>query len=347
MATLFARSAFRAAQPFKMHARRYASESGPGGSARPSANPAVALAGGTALIGAMYWYYLNDGLGAQKVDAKSKQAASTIAAAAGAGGSKSAFTGGDQGFISLQLSEVETVNHNTKRFRFELPEADMVSGLTVASAILTKYKGPDDEKPTLRPYTPITDENEKGFLDLLVKQYPDGPMSTHLHNMAPGQRLDFKGPLPKYPWSENKHSHIGLIAGGTGITPMYQLLRAIFNNPNDKTQVTLIFGNVSEKDILLRKELADLENTYPRRFRVFYVVDKAAPGWQGQTGFITKDLLKTVLPEPKSSNIKLFVCGPPGLMNAISGNKKSPTNQGELTGALKDLGYSQDQVYKF
>lgn len=187
----------------------------------------------------------------------------------------------------------------------------------------------------------------KGYIDLLVKQYPNGPMSTHLHNMAPGQRLDFKGPLPKYPWSENKHEHIGLIAGGTGISPMYQLIRNIFNNPNDKTKVTLVYGNVTEEDILLKHQLSELENTYPQRFRAFYVLDNPPKEWVGNGGFITKDLLKTVLPEPKTGNIKLFVCGPPGLMKAISGNKVSPKDQGELTGALKELGYTSEQVYKF
>ncbi len=43
-----------------------------------------------------------------------------------------AFIGGDQGFIDLKLSNVESVNHNTKRFRFDLPEKDQVSGLDVA-----------------------------------------------------------------------------------------------------------------------------------------------------------------------------------------------------------------------
>jgi cytochrome-b5 reductase len=43
-----------------------------------------------------------------------------------------AFTGGDQGFLDLKLSNVEVVNHNTKRFRFDLPEKDQVSGLHIA-----------------------------------------------------------------------------------------------------------------------------------------------------------------------------------------------------------------------
>jgi len=54
-----------------------------------------------------------------------------------------------------------------------------------------------------------------------------------------------------------------------------------------------------------------------------------------------------VLPGPESENIKVFVCGPPPMYKAISGGKKSPSDQGELTGYLKDLGYSKDQVFKF
>jgi len=184
-------------------------------------------------------------------------------------------------------------------------------------------------------------------LDLIVKAYPDGPMSQHLHSMNVGQRLEFKGPIPKYPWEANRHNHIALIAGGTGITPMYQLIRAIFKNPEDKTKVTLVYGNVGEEDILLKKELQELENTYPQRFKAFYLLDKPPKEWTGGQGYVTKELLKTVLPEPKEENIKVFVCGPPGMYNAISGNKKSPQDQGELTGYLKELGYGKDQVYKF
>jgi len=264
-----------------------------------------------------------------------------------AGPAKSSFTGGDQGFISLKLESVEIKNHNTKQFRFALPEGTDVSGLKVASALLTKYQGPEMEKPVMRPYTPVSDEDERGYLDLLVKKYPNGPMSEHMHDMEPGQRLDFKGPLPKYPWTENKHNHIALIAGGTGITPMYQLCRAIFKNPNDNTKVTLVFGNVGEDDILLKREFEDLENTYPQRFRAFYVLNSPPKEWTQTKGMITKGLLKTVLPEPKSENVKVFVCGPPGLYKAISGGKKSPQDQGELAGYLKELGYSKDQVYKF
>jgi len=172
-------------------------------------------------------------------------------------------------------------------------------------------------------------------------------MSEHMHEMVPGQRLDMKGPIPKYAWETNKHEHIALIAGGTGITPMYQLARGIFKNPDDKTKVTLVFGNLTEEDVLLKREWEDLENEFPNRFRAFYTLDTPPENWPGGKGHITKELLKTVLPGPQDGNVKVFVCGPPGLYKAISGTKKSPQDQGDLAGYLAELGYSKDQVYKF
>ena len=128
---------------------------------------------------------------------------------------------------------------------------------------------------------------------------------------------------------------------------MYQLARAIFKNPADKTQVTLVFGNTTEADILLKAEFQELENTYPNRFRAFYVLSQPPGGWVQGEGRITKELLKTVLPQPEEPNVKVFVCGPPGLYQAVSGAKKGPVDQGELSGMLKELGYTPEQVYKF
>lgn len=70
------------------------------------------------------------------------------------------FTGGDQGFVSLVLDKVENINHNTKKFRFKLDAEDSVSGLPITSALITKYKGPEMQKPVIRPYTPVSDEGK-------------------------------------------------------------------------------------------------------------------------------------------------------------------------------------------
>ncbi|KAL8979590.1 MAG: hypothetical protein Q9177_006102 [Variospora cf. flavescens] len=347
---MIARHVYRAASPLQHSVRCYATDGAP----TRKMNPWLKYGGG--FFASTYILYGIIRLITPVPEDKGKAKANLEASMAQRRGegvandgkpANKAFTGGDQGWIDLKLESVEELSQNTKKLRFALPDKDDVSGLQIASALLTKYKGPDMEKPVIRPYTPTSDEDARGHIDFVVKRYPNGPMSQHMHNMEPPQRLDFKGPIPKYPWEANKHDHICLIAGGTGITPMYQLCRAIFSNPSDKTKVTLVFGNVTEEDILLKREFEDLENTYPQRFRAFYMLDKPPEGWMQGTGYINRELLKQVLPEPKVENIKIFVCGPPGLYKAISGPKKSPQDQGDLAGLLKDLGYAKDQVYKF
>jgi cytochrome-b5 reductase len=122
-------------------------------------------AGAAALLAGGGYYFYNQGDNASKVKNAAKDAEAKAKEAAGQGKAKvegstggSAFTGGDQGFISLKLESVENINHNTKKFRFALPEGDQVSGLKISSALLTKYKGPEMEKPAIRPYTPVSDE---------------------------------------------------------------------------------------------------------------------------------------------------------------------------------------------
>lgn len=117
----------------------------------------------TLLAGGGYYYY-NQGDNASKVKSAAKDAEAKAKGIVAGGkakvesSGKPAFTGGDQGFFGLRLESVENVNHNTKKFRFALPEEDQVSGLHIASAILTKYKGPEMEKPAIRPYTPVSGE---------------------------------------------------------------------------------------------------------------------------------------------------------------------------------------------
>lgn len=109
---------------------------------------------GAAVLSGAYFYMRRQNpspLTSPKGDAKSNPVV---------GQSKPAFTGGDQGFVSLMLEKSELVNHNTKRLTFKLPEPDMDSGLHVASAVITKYKGPEMEKPVIRPYTPVSDVGE-------------------------------------------------------------------------------------------------------------------------------------------------------------------------------------------
>lgn len=40
-----------------------------------------------------------------------------------------------------------------------------------------------------------------------------------------------------------------MIAGGSGITPMFQIIKSSVKDQNDKTKLALIYANVDEDDI--------------------------------------------------------------------------------------------------
>ena len=59
----------------------------------------------------------------------------------------------------------------------------------------------------MRPYTPMTRPSVVGYLDLVVKAYPEGKMSKHISELKIGDKLDFKGPIVKLAYKPNQYKH--------------------------------------------------------------------------------------------------------------------------------------------
>ena len=79
--------------------------------------------------------------------------------------------------------------------------------------------------------------------------------TRHIGDMALGDSIALKGPLQKFTYTPNMKKYIGMIAGGSGITPMLQLIEKILSNGRDNTEVRLIFANQTPEDVLLKDRL--------------------------------------------------------------------------------------------
>ena len=96
-----------------------------------------------------------------------------------------------------------------------------------------------------------------------------------------------------------------MYAGGSGITPMYQVVQEVLSNPDDKTDVSLIFANTSPKDILLKDEFDKMAKEHSN-FHVFYTVDNPpSMGWKGGKGHIDKEKVSQHAPAPSDDNLIL------------------------------------------
>ncbi|CAI2170632.1 420_t:CDS:2 [Funneliformis geosporum] len=168
-----------------------------------------------------------------------------------------------------------------------------------------------------RSYTPTSSDDDLGHFDLVIKSYPSGNISRYFgENLEIGQKISVKGPKGQFIYSPGLVRAFGMIAGGTGITPMLQIIRAITKNPEDKTIVSLIFANQTEKDILLKDELDDLAAKHDN-FTVFYTLDRPQPDWAGGSGFVTPEVIKKHCPPP-ADDIKILLCGPTPMVSAMA-----------------------------
>uniref|UniRef100_A0A8R1DHG7 NADH-cytochrome b5 reductase n=1 Tax=Caenorhabditis japonica TaxID=281687 RepID=A0A8R1DHG7_CAEJA len=238
---------------------------------------------------------------------------------------------------SLPLIEKFEISHDTRKFRFGLPSKDHILGLPTGQHVYLSAH--IDGKLVVRPYTPVSSDEDKGFVDLMIKVYfkntnekfPDGgKMSQHLESLKIGDTISFRGPQgniiykghgvfsvrpdKKAEPKERVFKHISMIAGGTGITPMLQVIAAILRDAADATKIKLLFANQTEEDILCRKELDELAEQHPDRFRVWYTVDRPPANWKFSSGFINDAMIKENL-YPSGPDSAVLMCGPPPMIN--------------------------------
>ncbi|KAK4212411.1 hypothetical protein QBC37DRAFT_194401 [Rhypophila decipiens] len=248
-------------------------------------------------------------------------------------------------FQEFELKEKTIISHNVAIYRFSLPHPKAVLGLPIGQhiSIGANIAQPDGTtKEIVRSYTPISGDHQPGYFDLLIKSYPTGNISKHLAGLGVGQTIKVRGPKGAFVYTPNMVRHFGMIAGGTGITPMLQVVRAIIRGrkTGDTTEVDLIFANVTPQDILLREDL-DALAAEDKGFRVHYVLDKPPADWQGGVGYVTADMITKWLPKP-ADDVKILLCGPPPM---ISGLKKTTEALGfKKARPVSKLG---DQVFAF
>ncbi|KAI0461483.1 hypothetical protein LJB42_000780 [Komagataella kurtzmanii] len=219
-------------------------------------------------------------------------------------------------FQPFPLIQRTQLTHNTAIFRFGLPRPTDVLGLPIGQhiSIAASIGG----KEVLRSYTPTSTDDAKGYFDLLIKVYEQGNITKYVDNLKLGESIRVRGPKGNFTYTPNMVKELNMIAGGTGITPMYQIITAIARNPEDKTRVNLIYGNQKEEDILLREELESISVLNPN-IKIFQTLDTPPANWEGGVGFVTEEMMRTVLSEANDSN-KLLICGPPPMVSSCKKN---------------------------
>lgn len=123
-------------------------------------------------------------------------------------------------YQKLPLVKKEKLSSNTYRLIFKLPTD--VLGLPIGQHI--SIRAEIDGKPVSRSYTPVSNNSDPGELRLVIKMYPDGELTgKYLQHLQVGDHVEIRGPKGAMRYRKGMVKEIGMVAGGTGITPMYQV----------------------------------------------------------------------------------------------------------------------------
>ncbi|GJD09852.1 NADH-cytochrome b5 reductase 1 [Galdieria sulphuraria] len=191
-------------------------------------------------------------------------------------------------------------------------------------------------KEVRRPYNPINKPNQVGgCFDILVKIYPApyGLFSRYLDSLKDGDCVEFRGPKGKFEYQRNMKKRLGMIAGGTGITPMYQLIETILNDPLERTQISLIYANHTEQDIIFRNKLESFASQFPNRLKLYFVLNQPPNSWSQGIGLINEKHIQHHIGYASPST-RILVCGPPAMTKA-------------MMILLNKLGYKGEDIFKF
>ncbi|KAH8091844.1 hypothetical protein BXZ70DRAFT_1001920 [Cristinia sonorae] len=233
----------------------------------------------------------------------------------------------------VTLTSVHRLNHDSALFRFAFSDADADGrlGLPVGQHVFVRLRRKRTGEVVQRAYTPVSRADTKGGVEFLVKLYLPctayplgGKMTSGFDELEVGDEVEVKGPLGSFAWLgqgtamwrgvERKVTEIGMVCGGSGITPILQVLRAVLEDREDtRTTVNLLYANKTEADILCRAELDALSQRFPSRFSVHYVLGTVREGWAYSQGRVTEALLRMFLPEP-GDEAMVLACGPEGMI---------------------------------
>lgn len=246
---------------------------------------------------------------------------------------------GPKDYKELPLVAKTQLSPSVYRFTFQLPSPQDVIGLPIGQHVA--IKATVNEQSVSRSYTPTSNNLDLGVLELVIKCYETGLLTgQYLANLEVGDKVLFRGPKGAMKYRRGLCRRIGMIAGGTGITPMYQLIRAICEDERDTTEISLIYANRTEEEILLREELEAFTRKY-KNLKIWYMLDHPSEDWAYGKGYVTRQVMAERLPGP-ATDTKIMLCGPPGMINA---SKKALVDLGfEAPGAATKL---TDQVFCF
>lgn len=240
-------------------------------------------------------------------------------------------------FHELTIKDIRPETSHAKVITFDIPEDLKDQFQYIPGQYITvdiEVEGNKERRAYSLCSSPLLDDSPS----VGVKKVPYGKVSGFLNDRAKaGDTIKVMPPMGNFTvhTDATKSKHYVLLSGGSGITPMMSIIRTVLEaEPSSK--LTLFYANRDEDSIMFKPVLDELSAKYPDRLSVYHSLDQTDEEWVINKGYLTPDILKTLLKNKlpgDPQNFDYYICGPAPLMALIDG-------------ALKDLEIEKSQIHK-
>jgi predicted ferric reductase len=172
-----------------------------------------------------------------------------------------------------------------------------------------------DRSPLLmseHPFSIASAPGQGGRVEFVIKEL--GDFTNTIGQVEPGTRAYVDGPYGSF--SVDRHPEApgyGFMAGGIGIAPLISMIRTL-DERGDRRPLVLFTGHSTWDRVPLREELDELEERM--NLKVVHVLEKPPEDWEGESGWITREMLDRHLPEGRRE-FHYFICGPIPMIRAM------------------------------
>lgn len=151
-----------------------------------------------------------------------------------------------------------------------------------------------------------------------VRRVDGGLFSAWLvDEVVPGDVVEVGPPTGNFTPQLSAGTHHGLVAAGSGITPVLSIAASLLA-AHDDTRVTLLYGNRRTDTVMFTEEIADLKNVYGPRLHLMHVLSREPTEAEIVNGRLDADRIRTLLGALVDVDgvDEWWLCGPLGMTEA-------------------------------
>jgi len=192
-------------------------------------------------------------------------------------------------FHRLTVKRVEPLTEDSAAITLAVPD-DLAGAFAFAAGqSLTVRRG--EERRTYSICAPAGAAPRIG-----VREVAGGAVSGWLvHSLKAGDTLEVQVPSGNFTPDLSVPGRHVLIAAGSGITPMMSIAASVLA-ADDKSTVTLIYGNRRSDTVMFADEVADLKDAFPARMQIVHVLSREPQEVELYSGRLDASRLTALLP---------------------------------------------------